>query len=164
LLTTGFKRPVSSIPSTQSSEQNLLSLDPGSTRVGVPSTLPVSNSISSLIRGKSAAPGNSRLKMIAQSINLEQSRDDLIAELSSKVKQEFDKSQANNFSSKYFYFDTDKLGEGAHASVYKCYLLKDREKVEEYYDRLKALGFETKDCVESAVSLFERAKDNDELT
>lgn len=37
--------------------------------------------------------------------------------------------------------DCDKLGEGAHASVYKCYLKKDREKVEAHYEKLKELGF-----------------------
>lgn len=43
--------------------------------------------------------------------------------------------------------------------MYKCYLLKDRSKVEDYYDQLKALGFETKDCIDSAINLFDRAKD-----
>jgi len=42
----------------------------------------------------------------------------------------------NNFSSKYFYLDSDKLGEGAHASVYKCYLVKDRQIVDDYYRKI----------------------------
>jgi len=59
----------------------------------MPTGLAVSNSISSLIRGKNQSKGNNRLQMIAQSINLEQSREDLIAEMSSKAKKEFNQSQ-----------------------------------------------------------------------
>jgi len=36
--------------------------------------------------------------------------------------------------------------------------------VEQYYENLKSLGFETKECIDSAVNLFDRAKDCDALT
>lgn len=90
---------------------------------------------------------------------MEQSREDLIAELSSKAKENFDESLHNNFSTKYFYFDSDKLGEGAHASVYKCYLVRDRQVVEEHYNKLKELGFEPNEEVCGSPDIFARAED-----
>jgi len=58
-------------------------------------------------------------------LGLEQSRDQMIQQLSTQVKKEFDESQKHCFENKYFYKPCDKLGEGAHASVYKCYLKQD---------------------------------------
>jgi len=49
----------------------------------------------------------------------------MIQQLSTQVKKEFDESQKHCFENKYFYKPCDKLGEGAHASVYKCYLKQD---------------------------------------
>lgn len=54
----------------------------------------------------------------------------------------------------------DKLGEGAHASVYKCYLVRDREIVDEYYSKLKELGLEPVQEIDSALDIFARADDH----
>jgi len=54
------------------------------------------------------------------------------------------------------------LGEGAHASVYKCYLNQDREKVEQYYAKLKELGLHKQKSTDS-FDIFERAEDSGKL-
>ena len=76
--------------------------------------------------------------------------------------QLFEDSQQNNFDQKYFYHLEDKLGEGAHASVYKCYLNQDREKVEQYYAKLKELGLHKQKSTDS-FDIFERAEDSGKL-
>lgn len=63
MLATGFKRPVSSKPAPTNTD---LTLSLGTAKLGVPTTMAVSNSISSLIRGKNTtSQGSSRLKMIS---------------------------------------------------------------------------------------------------
>lgn len=159
IVNTTFRRP-SATPSNESGQQPLAGFEPlkepGTTRA--PASLAVSNSISSLIKAKSNS-SSSRLGKLRNALQLEQSREDLIAELSFKAKENFDESLNNNFSSKYFYYDSDKLGEGAHASVYKCYLLKDRDVVDEHYKNLKELGFDQNEQPHSAIDIFARADD-----
>lgn len=95
------------------------------------SPMSINNNISSLIRNKQNN-GNSRLAKLAMHVSLEPSREELIKIKSDQLSLAFAKSKENNFHDNYFYYDDEKLGEGAHACVYKCYLIKDRDKVEAY--------------------------------
>ena len=79
---------------------------------------------------------------MGKSLALAPSRLDLISAMSKECTMLYNKSQEKPFSDKYFYFNQDKLGQGANATVYRCYLNKDKPAVEAYKQQLESMGFQ----------------------